>query len=314
MADASDEGPEAHAGPDGATRDAVVAEAVGALKRFSMLPDVTLRIVDLVNSNESSAQELHKVVSTDPALCVRILKVANSAFYGLRQPVTSVERAVTLLGGEAIKTIALAASFGRLIRVHGQGSSSPARDLWLHSLAVAAGARAIAQAAALEDAEEVFLAGLLHDIGFIVQLQHRPDGFAELLRLRAAGEHPGLDIEDDVFGANHQDFGRGLCESWHLPQTFGRVIGSHHDPLALEGRARAVASAVYLADLLAAQGSLGFMPGTPAGPGSAAAAAALGLAEAALEPLAAALPAMTRELHAVLGEQSAGAENLSGGS
>src|SRR5690606_17201396 len=119
--------------------------------------------------------------------------------------VTSVERAVTVLGGQAIKTIALAASFGRLIRVHAADSTSPARDLWMHSLAVAAGARAIAEAAALADVEEVFLAGLLHDIGFIVQLQYRPEGFAALLRLRSAGEQPRLDIEDDVFGANHQD-------------------------------------------------------------------------------------------------------------
>src|SRR5437763_9892064 len=132
----------------------LIAEAIKKVTTIATLPEVTARIVATVEDPRSTASQLHKIVSHDPALVTRILKVVNSAFYGLPGQIGSVERAIVLLGLNAIKNIAVAASIGQLFRMTKICKDFSAKDLWTHCIAVGVCARDLAKQMKLPIADE----------------------------------------------------------------------------------------------------------------------------------------------------------------
>lgn len=238
------------------TREQAVTNAIREISHIATLPEITLKIIELVESPNSTAQDLHKVIANDPALCSRILKVVNSAFYGLPGQIGSINRAIVLLGLNAVKNIAIAASLAKLFR---GGSLTPdfsAKDLWTHSVSTATACKMIADHLKMGFADEAFLAGLIHDIGMIVEIQYDRQRFIDVLgRIRTGADGaPAEDmmkVESEIFGATHQEFGQGLCEKWKFPKSFSLVTGFHHRPLELAKEIRTMASVVYIADKLA---------------------------------------------------------------
>lgn len=245
------------------TREQAVASAIREISHIATLPEITLKIIELVESPSSTAQDLHKVIANDPALCSRILKVVNSAFYGLPGQIGSINRAIVLLGMNAVKNIAIAASLAKLFR---GGSITPdfsAKDLWTHSIATATGCKLIADTMKLGLSDEAFLAGLIHDLGVIVEIQYDRHKLIEVLnRVKPDTDgNPTSDMlvaEAEVFGANHQEFGQGLCEKWKFPKSFALVTGYHHRPLELASDMRTLVNIVCIADHLAASLKQGF--------------------------------------------------------
>lgn len=235
----------------------VVENAVKEISHIATLPEVTVKIIELVEDPNSTAQDLHKIISNDPALCSRILKVVNSAFYGLPGQIGSINRAIVLLGLNAVKNIAIAASLSKLYRGGQLAPEFAAKDLWIHSIATAAAGKLVADAMKLGLPDEAFLGGLIHDIGLIVEMQHDRQKLIDVVgKLNVAGGVPQADmlaVEEAVFGATHQDFGRALCERWKFPKSFSYVTGSHHNPLELAAGNRTLACVIYVADRLAAR-------------------------------------------------------------
>lgn len=235
------------------TRDAVVAQAIKEISHIATLPEITLKIIQLVEDPTSTAQDLHNVIAKDPALCTRILKVVNSAFYGLPGQIGSINRAIVLLGLNAVKNIAIAASLAKLFKGGQISAQFSARDLWLHSVAVGTATKMQADKLKLGLSDEAFLAGLIHDVGVMVMLQFDRNKLIEVVNKTVAAG-PNADMmtnEVEVFGATHQDFGAALCEKWKFPRTFGFVTGYHHRPLELPEENRTLACMVYVADRLA---------------------------------------------------------------
>ncbi len=241
------------------SREAVVNKAVQDIGHIATLPEVTLRIIDLVEDPSSTAQDLNKLITNDPALCSRILKVVNSAFYGLPGQIGSINRAVVLLGLNAVKNIAIATSLAKLFRGGELCPTFSARDLWVHSTAVAAAAKLIADTASIGLSDEAFLAGLLHDVGIMVEMQAARHKLIEVFERLPGAKGTFIEVEDEVFGANHQDFGRALCERWKFPKSFGYVTGYHHRPLELDPSSRTLTAVVYVADRLAGKAQIGFV-------------------------------------------------------
>src|SRR3954468_23442322 len=118
-----------------AQRDQVVNEAIREISHIATLPEITLKIVELVEDPRSTAQDLHRIIANDPALCSRILKVVNSSFYGLPGQIGSINRAIVLLGLNAVKNIVIAASLTKLFRGGKVSPNFSAKDLWSHSIA-----------------------------------------------------------------------------------------------------------------------------------------------------------------------------------
>ena len=203
------------------------------------------------------------MISNDPALCSRILKVVNSAFYGLPRQIGSINRAIVLLGLNAVKNIAIAASLTKLFRGGDLSDKFSARELWIHCIAAGACSKLICDELRLGLPDEAFLAGLMHDIGIMVEMQAMRKQLVELFDQMPIDEEGVpqanmLELENKILGADHQAFGAGLCESWKFPKSFGYVAGHHHDPLALPEGNRRLACIVYMADRIAATHGYGF--------------------------------------------------------
>ncbi len=244
-------------------RDKAVAAAIREISHIATLPEITLRIIELVEDPDSTANDLHKIIANDPALCSRILKVVNSAFYGLPGQIGSINRAIVLLGLNAVKNIAIAASLAKLFKGGSLTGTFNARDLWDHSIAVATGCKMVAENLKLGLTDEAFLAGLMHDIGIVVEIQYDRQKLIEVLGRCApdADGNPGADMltaETEIFAANHQDFGAALCEKWKFPKTFLAVTGNHHNPMDLPAERRTLPCIVYVADRLAGSIEGGF--------------------------------------------------------
>jgi HD-like signal output (HDOD) protein len=244
-------------------RTQAVANALREISHIATLPEITVKVVELVENPKSTAQDLHKVISGDPALCSRILKVVNSSFYGLPGQIGSINRAIVMLGLNAVKNIAIAASLAKLFRGGDLTSTFSAKDLWTHCNVTAAGAKIIANTMKLGLSDEAFLAGLIHDIGIMVEMQADRAKLIEVLR-RVGADSKGvpandmLEAELAVFGATHEDFGAGLCEKWKFPKSFANVTGFHHRPMQLPADSQTLVAIVYVADRIAADLGQGF--------------------------------------------------------
>lgn len=241
------------------SQDALIAATIQEISHIATLPEVTLKIIRIVEDPESSAQDLNKVITNDPALGARILKVVNSAFYGLPGQIGSINRAIVLLGLNAVKNIAIAASLAKLFRGGQICPQFNARDLWQHSIGVATGTQLLSKECGLGLPDEAFLAGLIHDIGIMVEMQARRAKLVEGFEmLEANPDMSFLEMEAQVIGADHQQFGAALCRHWKFPASFGYVTGFHHRPQELAKANRTLTSLVHLADVLTRRLEIGF--------------------------------------------------------
>ena len=235
----------------------LVKTAVQKVTTIATLPEVTARIIKTVEDPKSTASRLHKIVSHDPALVTRILKVVNSAFYGLPGQIASIERAIVLLGLNAVKNIAVATSLGQLFRGVQLCEGFTAKDLWTHCVAVAVTARELAKQMRIPIADEAFLAGMIHDIGMLVSLQTSPEQLRQVCdKVKATGAN-FCEVEREIIGVDHQQLGMGLAEVWKFPRSCQLVAGYHHQPHALADH-RLLVALVYVADTLCAQQNNGF--------------------------------------------------------
>lgn len=238
---------------------AIVDKALASIGDIATLPEVTIKIIHIVEDPKSTARDLHEVIKNDPALSVKVLKVVNSAFYGLPGQVASVDRAIILLGLSAVKNIAIAASIARLFKGKRISDQFSAADLWRHSVAVAVAARALGKLSphpVLLD--ELFVAGLIHDVGTLVERQAFPDEFSDVIRRSSESPQSFLEIEREIVGADHQAFGVGLTTKWKFPRHLRAAVGFHHGPESVSAELRNMAALIHVADVLACQERLGF--------------------------------------------------------
>lgn len=237
----------------------IVAGALARLGEIATLPEVTVKIMELVENPDGTAEQLHNVIKRDPALSAKLLSVVNSAFYGLPGQVGSLDRAIVLLGGAAVKNIAIAASLACMFTGRQKLDRFDTRSLWTHSIAVGVAAKAISAAAdSVAPADEVFLAGLIHDVGLLVERQALPEKLVEVVRRCGAGEGNLLRLEQEIIGATHQEFGEALTANWRFPPRLRAAAGSHHNPEGLPDDSRGAGLVLHCADVLCCQEALGF--------------------------------------------------------
>jgi HD-like signal output (HDOD) protein len=241
-----------------ADNSAAVQAAVKKVSTIATLPEVTAQIIKTVEDPKSSAGQLHKIVAHDPALVTRILKVVNSAFYGLPGQIGSIERAIVLLGINAIKNIAVAASLGQMFRGAKLCDGFAAKDLWTHCIAVGVTARELAKQMKVPVADEAFIAGMIHDVGILVSLQIQPEQLRAACERARTGEASFCDIEREVMGMDHQQLGQALAEQWKFPRSCQLVAGHHHRPTTLADQHRLLVTLVFVADTLCCQSKHGF--------------------------------------------------------
>jgi HD-like signal output (HDOD) protein len=190
------------------------------------LPAAALRILEMVDKDEISLEVLSSFVRKDPALAGRLLKIANSSFYGLNQPVGSIQQAVMVLGLNALKCLILSASLFDSSRIS-DDLGIDVKTLYGNIIAVAAAGRKIAVTCGYGSPEEAFTSGLLHEVGLLFYLQNYGEEYKKVIELMSRSGNLN-EAEKEVFGISHPEIGGLIAEKWRLPKHIVSSINNHH--------------------------------------------------------------------------------------
>jgi len=229
------------------------------LAEIGSLPTIPTLLVPLLQhlcepAEDVSIERVVKIISQDPSLAAQCLRMVNSPLFAVRYPIDTVRGAVMGLGVNRVRQLAMACS---LLKAFGPRSAAPARALWAHSLAVAMVAQKFAHQAGYPDPEQAYSAGLLHDLGILVELTACPAEF-ESAAQAASREHRALHLcERERNGFDHGAIGAMLAQRWQLPGPYYHVLRYHHEVEQAPGN-RCLVAIVSLSDLLCRLRSLGY--------------------------------------------------------
>lgn len=231
-------------------------EVIHNLGDLPPLPQVATRVIRISAASETSSEELQNLVRTDQALTAQVLKIANSALFGRVREVTTLTQAILTLGFSTARSVVLASSVKNLFTRGPVGLQE--RILWEHALVTALTGSAFSQAMTFPLTEEVFLAGLVHDIGKSVLALKFPDHYGTLLRRIKEQGGDGLTLELEAFGFDHATVGEALLRSWNIAPGIEAVVRWHHDPLQASPDHRRLVALVALGNQMAIDIQVGF--------------------------------------------------------
>jgi putative nucleotidyltransferase with HDIG domain len=236
------------------TRHEQLNQVLSKIQSVPTLPASVMRVMQMVEDPLCSANELAQVIAADPAMAAKVLKLANSTYYGFRQKIATIPQAVTLLGFVTLKNALLSAAVFDLFRLNTTGFDMTA--LWKHSVATAAASRLLAKRLRYPNAEKAFTAGLLHDIGKVMIARYLPMSLLSIAQ--AVHDHPVTiaAAEQQVVGMAHPEFGAWVLARWGLPPALVEAVEFHHAPAKAQ-HAFDLAALVYLADILTHRASIG---------------------------------------------------------
>lgn len=219
------------------------------------MPQVAQKARDILADPNSSIADLAKVIETDQGIATRVLKLANSSYYGISGKVASVQHASVVLGiSTLMELVNLACSQG-FLNESMTGYELETGDFWQHSLAVAAASQAIAKKCAPAIEQDAFSAGLVHDVGklildpYIVERKAVFDAFVK------DGKRTFLDAEKVILGFDHAELAAEICTQWQLPTETAAAIRFHHDPADSNGHL--LANILHAADVIALMSGIG---------------------------------------------------------
>lgn len=234
---------------------ATIRERVKRITTMPAIPAVFLPLLKLLSRDEVQVDEVVRLVSYDSAIAAQCLRVASSPLFGMVQPPKSIKGAVMSLGLRRVETILLTCCLGQAF---------PAKKwaldpivFWKHSLGCAMVCRKISEKLASADREKAYTAGLMHDIGFMVNCLVFSKEFAPVMERACREGIPLHQVEQDTLGFTHSDTGRALAEKWDLADDIIEVISYHHDVESSQ-KAQPLVALVHLSDLLCRMRGMGY--------------------------------------------------------
>ncbi|HFE38445.1 MAG TPA: HDOD domain-containing protein [Gammaproteobacteria bacterium] len=224
-------------------------EVAKKVKNLATLPDVCLKINRMADDPNASIQDLKTIIETDAALSAKLLKIANSSFYGYATKIDDLNRAIMLIGTQGLRdlvwTMSSISSFSQL-----SNDLVDMRTFWEHSLYTATVARVLAKKCNVLNQDRLFLCGLLHDVGHLALYQYMPEEMEAVFnRVRKTRERLIL-VEKSELGFTHPVVSYALLKMWKLPESICQAVAYHHQPMKCEAY-RLDAAIVYLADNIA---------------------------------------------------------------
>jgi len=230
-------------------------EIAKSVKDLPSLPAVLQKLIMVLDDLSCSAQDIERIVATDPALTAKILKLANSPLYKGIHEVATISQAVTRLGFWKLRDVAI--SIGATETLSGMANEKVQQDYWHHAVYTATCANVLAKISGMPVPEETFVTGLLHDIGELVLAAVSPEKFAQLQKI---APHKRLEHEEELFGATHPRVGTMLLRQWELPKRLGDAVRLHHTEKVYTSKREPVISIVAMADMLSKVHGLGSEP------------------------------------------------------
>jgi len=216
------------------------------------LPTVASQLISLTSQEETTFSDIASLVSKDISLSAKILKVSNSSFYSFPQQIGSIKQAVSILGINAVRSLVLSFSF-LTIKSGKKASRFNFELFWEKALASAVAAKLILDRVKSADTEEIFISGLLQNLGELILARTYPEKYDKVLEDIEANQHDVTLAEESVFEVNHSYIGMEVAKAWGFPETLYLPIKYHHDPASYKGKdatLHTTVKAVYLSDLL----------------------------------------------------------------
>jgi len=224
-------------------------EKIETSRSLPTLPHILLQLIDLCNQEEKGIRDLSKVINKDPSISERLLRLVNSAYYSLKQKITSIDQALLLLGMDAVKNIAISSSVYQVFNRPGKKSAFNLKLFWWHSLSCATVARRLAIRMQYPSPDEAFLVGLMHDIGKIVLWNNFERQYESILQASGYRTPELLDGEQEL-GLSHAEAGAWLIRRWDMHSFMPDAILYHHDQPDRVQHASPLVQIVYVANSL----------------------------------------------------------------
>jgi putative nucleotidyltransferase with HDIG domain len=231
---------------------------VDGIKDLPTLPTIIMKVIEVINNPKSSVRDIKSIIENDYVQTVRVLRLANSSYYGFPQKISTITTAIVLLGFNEIKNLLLSSSVYDLFASHSGTKKFYFDHLKFldHSIGVAIASRAIAEFVRYEEPEELFVGGLLHDIGRVVQKQFLAEDFEKLMVNVITTDSLIYKKEKRVIGYTHTEVGMLLAKKWKMTEKIINIIAYHHRPLLSTAFAKE-AAIVNLADIIIRSLSIG---------------------------------------------------------
>lgn len=237
-----------------------IKKALSKFKDLPTLPDVVAKVMRIVSNPLTTAEDLNQVISLDQALTFKVLRLANSAYYGFPQEITTITQAVTILGFNTIRNLALSISVHKMLFSEKERPLFSHRDFWKHCVGVAVCSKILAKRVGYKSEDNAFTAGLLHDIGKSVLDRIEHDGFLKALQSSHDKKRPLWEAEREYCGVDHAYVGGLLSEIWNLPADLRIAVEHHHDlgvSLSSQGAPDVLAAVVHAANEICREAGLG---------------------------------------------------------
>ena len=217
-------------------------QLVAEFKDIPPMPNVMVKALSVIKNPATGIAELAKIMQVDQAISTKTLSLVNSAFYGFRQQITSINKALVVLGMMKAKNIIMSLALKQMMTAQGS------RELWEHSIKCAVAAEILAKEYKVINPDDAFVIGFLHDIGKILLNSKNPLKYSKVRYLAAQGNVDLIEVEDAQFGTNHCVLGALISKKWQLPVILTNCIRYHHDPA--QSSLPTVCGIVYCADRL----------------------------------------------------------------
>jgi len=230
------------------------------IQRMPSLPTSVTKVLEICNNPQTSPADLNHVISLDPVLVGRVLKLINSAYYSLGQQVTNLVRAIIMLGINTVKNLALSSSVMGNLASSKNAAGLNMEGFWRHSLCVGVAAKAIAKKRGVEakQLEEYFTAGLLHDIGKVALNAVLTNDYMQTVSSSDRERLSLVRVEDRNLGINHSSAGSMIVKAWKLEGSVGDIIMYHHNHLEYDDVHRDLLYTIILANRFAVEMEIGF--------------------------------------------------------
>lgn len=241
--------------PRNAAQQAILEKLFAKITEVSTLPTAAMRIIDVAADDRSSAHDLLRLVESDPAVSIRVMRTVNSAFYSLRNPVNNLRSAITMLGFREVRNLALTAYLSRLFRATAGYRTYSRQGLWDHLVGVATASRLIAQVVKAAPADDAYLAGLVHDVGLLLVDQQIHKRFRQVVDALDEAT-PTCQIEQQLLTFDHTELGAYVTRQWRFAEGMVAAIRYHHAPHLYAGEHAALVNVVALANYLCSRKGL----------------------------------------------------------
>ena len=270
-----------------------------AIKSFPGMPGTAVKLLGLIDDPAMRVSQIEEILRHDPGLTANVLRMANSAYFGIPSKIGSIRQAVILLGLKRLIQMVIAACVSAIIDKPVPGYDLPPGELWRHSIAVSVAAEGLVKELKVEAAEEIFTAALLHDVGKLVLGEFVKDDFKKI----ESAVSEGVSFEEAetmILGTNHADVGAQILTLWSLPVEIVNAVQWHHKPEASD-QTSTMLDIVHVANFMSIMIGIGIGRDGLQHQPSAAVSERLGLKSAHLEKVASQTMQWVTELSEVIG-------------